>query len=83
MLPGGEHFWKSTMHKAGAFSPLLDELCRVCLSRWTRLSWVRVPVVPRWAWENIPNILGVAWGHLEWWEDAALALCSLPDLAMD
>lgn len=43
-------------------------------------------MVSHWAWENIPNVLGVAWGHLEWWEDggdAALAWCSLPDLAMD
>lgn len=35
MLPGGEHSWKSTVHKAGAFSLLLDEssgrmMSRVC-----------------------------------------------------
>lgn len=27
-MPGGEHSWKSTVYKAGAFSLLLDELCR-------------------------------------------------------
>lgn len=46
------------------------------------LSWAQVLAVS----QNIPNILGVAWGHLEWWEDegdAALVWCSVPDLAVD
>lgn len=46
------------------------------------LSWAQILVVS----QNIPNVLGVAWGHLEWWEDegdAALVWCSVPHLAMD
>lgn len=57
MLPGGEHSWKSTVHKAGAFSLLLDEkgLLQGLFPGGKELSWVRVLMVSP---ESIPNIPG-------------------------